>query len=437
MNARPQGAGAAAGDDRRRGSPRGSRARLAAVLALTGAAALHGMTTRPVPRLELAGMEPAVRQQIEAAYRSVAAASTQPAAAAAASFGEAGEIFLLYSLSEAAFPCFENATALAPRELRWAYFAGIAARLRGELDRARDDLRRAMALQSPFPAALVRLGEVEILRADLDAADRAYTAALAFPDTAAAAHYGLGRLALLRGDARLAAEHFEATLAAQPTASVVHSQLAIAYRRLGQLDKAAAQAAAHGDGIVRFGDPLMSALDATNASNANRITGALRALQEGKFAEAATALRQAAAVDPRDVRVWLGLGHAQESLGDAADAEHSFRQAVELEPDNARARLKLGTLLAQRGARGEGIEHLRAAVRLRPDYKDARFNLATALAQEGRLAEAAAECDALLQLAPQDREARALREQLRADLAEQRQEKGPGKQPPSPPSPLE
>ncbi len=416
MNARSHDAGVG------RSACRGSRVRLAAVLVLTGGTALHGMTTQPVPRLDLSGMEPAVRQQIEAAYRSVATAPSLPAAEAAAGFGEAGKTFLLYSLSEAALPCFENAAALAPQDFRWAYFAGVAARLRGGLDRARDHLQRALALQSPLPAALVRLGEVEILRADLESANRAYTAALAFPATAAAAHFGLGRLALLRGDARLAAEHFEATLAAQPTAAVVHAQLAIAYRRLGRRDQAAAQAAAHGESIVRFADPLMSEMDAANASNANRITGALRVLQEGRFAEAAETLRQAAAVDPRDVRIWLGLGHAQESLGDAAAAERSFRQAVEVEPQNARARLKLGTLLAQRGARGEGIEQLRAAVRLRPDYKDARFNLANALAQEGRLAEAAAECDALLQLAPQDREARALREQLRADLAERQKQ---------------
>ncbi len=395
------------------------------------AAALHGMTARPVPRLDLSGMEPAVRRQIEAAYLSVAAAPSLPAAEAAAGFGEAGKTFLLYSLSEAALPCFENAAALAPRDYRWAYFAGIAARLRGDLDRAQEHLRRALALQSPLPAALLRLGEVEILRDDLAAADRAFTAALVSPGTAAAAHFGLGRLALMRGDARLAATCFEATLADQPTASVVHAQLAIAYRRLGQLDKAAAQAAAHGEGIVRFADPLMSQLEAANASNANRVTGALTALQEGRFAEAAETLRRAAAVDPRDVRIWLGLGHAEESLGDAAGAERSFRQAVEVEPQNARTHLKLGTLLAQRGARAEGIEQLRTAVRLRPDYKDARFNLATALAQEGRLAEAAAECDALLQLAPQDRETRALRDQLRADLAE-RQQQGP---PPAAPPP--
>src|SRR6202158_568352 len=225
--------------------------RLAAILALTVATAVHGMTMQPVPRLELRGMEPPVRQQIEAAYRSVAAAPALPAAEAAAAFGEAGKTFLLYSLSEAALPCFENATVLAPRDIRWAYFAGIAARLRGELDRARDHFQQA--LQSPFPAALVRLGGVEILRNDLESAHRAYTAALASPDTAAMAHFGLGRAALLRGDARQAAEHFEATLAAQPTASIVHAQLAIAYRRLGPLDKAAAQAAADGGRDGRCG----------------------------------------------------------------------------------------------------------------------------------------------------------------------------------------
>src|ERR1700674_426621 len=403
--------------------------RLAALLVLMVATAVHGTTMQPVPRLGVPGMEPAVRQQIEAAYGSVATAPTLPAAEAAAAFGEAGKTFLLYSLSESALPCFENATALAPKDVRWAYFAGIAARLRGELDRAGDHFRQALALQSPFPAALVRLGEVEILRDDLESAKRAYTAALASPD-AAAAHFGLGRVALLRGDARLAAEHFEATLAAQPAASIVHSQLAIAYRRLGQVDKAAAQAAARGEGVVRFADTLMSQLEGANASNANRITLALRALQEGRFAAAAEALRQAAAVDPRDVRIWLGLGHAQESRGDAAGAEGSFRRAVEIEPQNARARLKLGTLLAQRGARVEGIEQLRTALRLRPDYKDARYNLATALAQEGRLAEAEAECDALLQLAPEDREARALRDQLREDLGKQ---PTPGKETPPPP----
>jgi tetratricopeptide (TPR) repeat protein len=400
----------------------GSLPVLAMVLLLTSlasATALCAVTPQPVPQVEVSGMTPAVRQQVEAAYRSVAAAPTLPAPEAAASFGEAGKTFLLYALPEAALPCLENAEALAPQDVRWPYYAGVAARQRGDLEHARDHFQRALALRASLPEALIRLGEVEILRDDLESANRAYSAALAFPGTAAAAHFGLGRVALLRGDARLAVEHFEATLAAKPAASIVHAQLAIAYRRLGLLDKAAAQAALRGDGIVRFADTLMSQLEAGNVSNANTITGAYRELQEGRPAAAGERFRQAAAADPRDVRVWLGLGQAQERLGDAAAAEQSFRRAVEVEPQNAWAHLGLGTLLVQRGIPGEGIEQLQIAVRLRPDQKDCRFKLATTLAQEGRLAEAAAQCDALLQLAPQDREARALCDQLRSELGKQ------------------
>jgi tetratricopeptide (TPR) repeat protein len=386
---------------------------------------------QPVPRVDVAGMEPAVREKIEAAYRAVAAAKTLPPADAAASFGESGRTFLRYALPHAALPCLENAAALAPRDYRWEYFAGFAAKLKGDLDRAEVHFQRAVALKSPFPAGLVRLADVELQRAELEAAYRAYTAALAFPDTAAAAHFGLGRIALQRGDARQAAEHFEATLAAQPAASIVHSQLAIAYRRLGQGDKAAKEAAALGKDAVQFPDQLLEDLEEVNPTTGVRVAIAIRELQEARvaLAKAAQDFREAASVDPKDVRIWLGLGQAQESLGDTGGAEQSYRRAVELDPENLVARLKLGTLLAQRGARGEGIEQLKLAVRLRPDSKEARFNLGNALAQEGRLAEAETEFAALVKMAPQDREARALLEQLRQDLGKQ----PPAKEAPPPP----
>ena len=420
----------------RRGWPRATLAGAIAAIMMAapvdaaiapGTPGTAAVVLQPVPPVDASSMEPPVRRQVKAAERQLAGAAALPAAAAATIFGEAGKTFLLYLLQDAALPCLENAAVLAPQDFRWAYYAGVAARSRGDLERARTHFQRALALQSPFPAALVRLGELEILRHDLEAADRAYAAALAFPGTAAAAHFGLGRAALLRGDARLAAEHFEAVLAAQPAASIVHSQLAAAYRRLGQIDKAEAQAAALGDGAVWFSDLLASQLQAANAGNANRIFGAHQALEEGRFAEAAEAFRQAAAADPQDARAWVGLGDAQQRLGDAAAAETSFRRAVEVDPENARAHLKLGTLLAQRGARGPGIEQLKTAVRLRPDLADSRFNLATALAQEGRLAEAAAECEALLRLAPHDRAARELLDQLRSDLGKQA---SPGAAPP-------
>jgi len=426
------------------GRPRLATPALLALLALTSFAALlpagtqaaparaqAATKTLPVPRVQVAGMEPAVREKIEAAYRAVASAKTLPPADAAASFGEAGRTFLRYALPAVALPCFENALARAPQDYRWEYFAGFAAKLSGDLERASHHFQRAVALRTPFPAGLIRLGDVEVQRSDLESATRTYTAALAFPDTAAAAHFGLGRIALLRGDARLAAEHLEATLAAQPAASIVHSQLAIAYRRLGQLDKAATQAAAQGKEAVQFPDSLLEELEAVSPRSGVRLEAALRELQEARvaLAKAAHDFQEAATTDPKDIRIWLGLGQTLESLGDTGSAERSYRRAVELDPQSSLARLKLGTLLAQRGARGQGIEELKLAVRLRPDSKEARFNLGNALAQEGRLAEAEAEFDALVKMAPQDSEARAFLDQLRQDLGKQ----APAKEPSPPP----
>jgi tetratricopeptide (TPR) repeat protein len=387
---------------------------------LLAAAAPKPVTLQPIPAIDVTAMEPVVREQVEAARRSLAAAPGLPAAAAAGIYGEAGKTFLLYALGGAAMPCFENAAALAPEDVRWTYYAGVLAQRLGDLERARGHLLRATELQTPFPAALYRLGDVELLRGDLAAADQAFAAALTLPGTAAAAHFGLGRVALQRGDARLAVEHLEAVLQAQPRAAIVHAPLAAAYRRLGQLDKARSQAAAYGRGEVQFTDVLMSQLQAANAGNMRRIAAATDAYNRGSYAAAAEEIRQAIAIEPQDVRSWMLLGHAQERLGDAAGAEQSYRRAVELDPNHPRARLSLGTLLAQRGARGEAIEQLAAAVRLRPDLPDARFNLAKALAEEGRLPEALAQCDALLRETPQDRDAQALREQLRARLGQGR-----------------
>ena len=167
-----------------------SRPRLAAILVLAGATALHGVKTQPVPQVNVADMEPAIREKVEAAYRAVASAGTLPPAEAAASFGEAGQVFLHYVLPRAALPCLENAATLAPEDFRWEYFAGFAAKMTGDLEGARNHFRRTLALRSPFPPGLVRLANVEVDRGDLEAGERAFTAALAFPDTAAAAHYG-------------------------------------------------------------------------------------------------------------------------------------------------------------------------------------------------------------------------------------------------------
>jgi tetratricopeptide (TPR) repeat protein len=361
----------------------------------------------PIPEPDTSLMEPAVREQLEAERRAFA-----DSGASADAYGRRGRVFLVYELADAAQACFENAARLAPTDPRWPYYLGVIHQKRGDFAAAAARFARALELRPQDAPALLRLGEVELQRGDLTAARRRFEAALPLPGAAAAAHFGLGRVALGQDDATTAAtaaRHFETALGLQPGASVIRYQLAMAYRRLGQTDKARQQLAGYdhgGDARVRFADPLMSEVAALNAGARGHVVLATSAFRAGRFAEAAEEYRKALEGNPDDPVAWGNLGTALERLGDAAGAEQSYRRALDLAPEDGRVRQSLGTLLASRGRAREGIEHLEAAVRLLPDSRDARFNLAQALAETGDPAKALAQYDQVLALAPQDLGAR-------------------------------
>jgi tetratricopeptide (TPR) repeat protein len=360
----------------------------------------------PVPEVDTARMEPAVREQLVAERRALEAALAGPAGAGlAAAYGRCGRAYAAYQLFAAAGACFEDAARLAPGDFRWPYYLGTISQLEGDFEAAAARLGRALTLSPGDPAALLRLGEVELLRGRPAAARDAFARALPLPGAAAAAHFGLGRIALAAGDAAAAASHFEAALAAQPAAAAVRPPLATAYRKLGQLEKARAALAGYGAagaGRVRFPDPLMEEVARGSAGTRQHVALGTAALREGRYAVAAEELKKALAADPGDAAAWANLGLALEKQGDRAAAEESYGKAIALDPGNARAQYNLGTLLAARGERKEGIEHLEAAVRLAPDGKDALFNLGAALAEAGEPARALAAFDRLLALAPAD-----------------------------------
>ena len=82
----------------------------------------------------------------------------------AMAFGELGQLYLLYDLSSAAEAALRNASALSPREPRWAYLLGSLFRLDNRLDLAAQAYERVLALGSRDPATLIHLGNVHLRR---------------------------------------------------------------------------------------------------------------------------------------------------------------------------------------------------------------------------------------------------------------------------------
>lgn len=373
----------------------------------------------PVPPVDTAGMEPAVREQIEADRRALAEAIARSPAGSpelAQAYGRCGQLHTLYKLNGTARACLENAARLAPADVRWVYSLGVLLQAIGDFAGAEERLARALALRPGDPATLIRLGEVRLQLGRPDEARQVFETALSTPGTAAAAHFGLGRVALARGDARAAADHFEAVLKSQPGASEVRSPLAVAYRKLGRLDDARAALAGYGEGRVTYPDPILAEVVLLNAGSRQYALAGTAALREKRFADAVAAYRKALEANPGDAAVWADQGVALEGMGDLAGAERSYRKAVELEPGLARAHYNLGTLLAARGAGREGIGHLETAVRLDPESRGALFNLGQALAGAGEPARALDAYDRLLELAPGDTVARFNRAQALSAL---------------------
>jgi len=114
------------------------------------------------------------------------------------------------------------------------------------------------------------------------------------------------------------------------------------------------------------------------------------ALQEGRYAEAATQIAEAITLAPRVAEFHSNLGAAHERRGDLHAAEASYQHAIELKPDDADFHSNLGNALKAQGRLDAAVRSFERALALQPDHADAWNNLGTALAAQGKVADAIA-----------------------------------------------
>ena len=351
----------------------------------------EGRGLLPVAMPDAALMSEPVAEQMRT-YRTavsvrLGSAATEPEALGDA-YGRLGMLLLAATYVDAAETSLQNAQALLPNDVRWPYYLGRVHEANGDLEASATSYRRVVELRPDDLAAHVVLANVLFTQGEFDAAEQMYSQALERHPDAPAAQVGLGRVALARREYADAVARFEQGLAAAPWANAVHYQLALAYRGLGDTERAEAHLQLQGEIEAVPPDPLRQELDELlESANAYNIRGG-RALDAGNYRAAADLFRRGLQLDPDDPSLRQRLGVALFQLGDVAGAVEAFDRVVRTAPDHTEAQFSLGVVRADQGRHREAIDHLSTVLQHDPAYIQARVQLANVLARSGRPDEA-------------------------------------------------
>jgi tetratricopeptide (TPR) repeat protein len=217
-----------------------------------------------------------------------------------------------------------------------------------------------------------------------DAAGTIFARAVALQPRSVAALAGQGRAALARRDYGRAADSLEQALAIDPRASMVHYPLALAYRGMGNMERAEAHLQQRGSVEIGPSDPLMQELAGVLHSAVAYENAGVRALDGGDWTAAARSFRSAIELSPDSASPHHRLGTALSLAGDTRGAAEQFQEAVRRSPGYAPAHFSLGVLYAGAERYPEAIEQFSAAVRDDPGYVEAHLQLAEVLQRAGR-----------------------------------------------------
>jgi tetratricopeptide (TPR) repeat protein len=346
---------------------------------------------------ELALVDAPVQVQIRERYAAVtklAASGTAPARDLGDAFGSYAMLLHAAEYHDAAKPAYLNAQTLVPDDHRWPYYLAQLYRSVGDTQSAMASFRRVLDLRPDDVTSLVWLGRMHLDQGEPDRAEPLFERARTIAPAVVAAHVGLGQIALAKKDYSRAVELLEGALSIDPSAASIYSPLALAYRGLGQTEKAESLATQWRNTELAVPDPLRQELDMAVQSGLSFELRGVRALESRDFTAAADLFRQGLPLAPpgsslsRSLRHKLGTALALS--GDTAGAAREFEETVRLAPKEgldepaAKASYSLGILHAGSGRNTEAVQHLTTALRYNPNYFEARLALGDVLRGEGR-----------------------------------------------------
>jgi tetratricopeptide (TPR) repeat protein len=366
-------------------------------------------TLRPISLPDLLRVGPSVARQLRDGHASLTATMQNSGTTdvdLGTAYGEMGRLLLAAEYRDAAEPCFLNAQTLAPTDARWPYYLAHLYRATGDAAKAVPSFERALQLQPDDLATLVWLGSAYLDQGRPADAEPLFAKALSLQPRSVPALFGLGRTALAKEEYTRAVDHLEHALSLNPKELVIHYPLAMAYRGMGNLEKAEAHLRQRGPGEILPPDPLMQQLEALlESAVAYEVRGA-RALDEGRWAAAQTYFRKGIELSPDEPSLRHKLGTALAMTGDTRGAVQQFEEVTRRWPKFAKAQYSLGVILAGSGRYREAVERFTAAARSDPTYAAAELQWAEALRVSGHADQSLAHYEQAMKLDPRVAQAR-------------------------------
>jgi tetratricopeptide (TPR) repeat protein len=364
---------------------------------------------RPVQLPDLSKVESAAQKQLRDGYAALTARIENPSTPDAdlgLAYGEMGKLLMAAEYRDAAESSFLNAQALTPNEARWPYYLAHLYKTRGDSARTAAAFERALQLRPDDLPTLVWLGNVYLDEGRAADAEPLFTRAFAIQPRSVPVLFGLGRTALANQAFARAVDYLEQALTIDPKAVVIHYPLAMAYRGMGDRQKAEDHLRVRGPGEIRPPDPLMLEIDSMLESAVSYEVRGAAALDDSNWEAAAGHFRKGIALAPNEPSLHHKLGTALAMTGDVKGATQQFEEVTRRWPKFSKAHYSLGVILAANGHQREALEQLAAAVKTDPTYSEARLQLAEGLRMTGRLAESLPQYEETIKLNPGLAEAR-------------------------------
>ena len=309
---------------------------------------------------------------------------------------------------EKAGECCRHAIALRPDHSEAHVNLGNVLLCQGKLDEAVIHYKTALRSNPNNAAALCSLGNALSSLGKQTEAASIYQEALRLNPNFLEAHYNLGNLQMAQQQYDDAKVSFRHAIRLNPNYATAYNNLGNAYKESDDPASAIENyrtairifpefAMAYNNlAIVLKGQQMLDeAEDAAQQAlriqpdfaDAHFNLGNIK-MDQGKVEEAITHFQRTINILPNHAEACNNLGMALMRQHKFPEARHMIESALKMKPSLAEAACNLGDILHEQGDIEAAIEQYRRAVTLKPDYSEAYVNLGDALTDRRRIDEA-------------------------------------------------